>query len=61
MAELIDNSLRATKGLPADSPRSITVSLVLPERDRSSAGLICVRDNGKGSAPASSGLVCTDM
>ncbi|EFJ52379.1 hypothetical protein VOLCADRAFT_86759 [Volvox carteri f. nagariensis] len=54
LAELIDNSLRATKAqLPTDPsvasaerPRMIVVSLVVNERG--TAGLIRVQDNGRG-------------
>jgi signal transduction histidine kinase len=45
LAELIDNALRATKG-NTERPRSITVSLVTD--DKSSKGMVCVRDNGSG-------------
>ena len=45
LAELIDNSLRATKG-NMQRPRSITVSLITD--DKGSAGAICVSDNGSG-------------
>lgn len=45
LAELIDNSLRATKG-NQQRPRSITVSLITD--DKGSAGAICVSDNGSG-------------
>jgi sensor histidine kinase regulating citrate/malate metabolism len=47
LAELIDNALRATKG-NVERPRSITVSLVTDEK--SSKGMVCVRDNGSGMA-----------
>jgi hypothetical protein len=45
LAELIDNSLRATKG-NSERPRSITVSLITD--DKGSQGVICVSDNGSG-------------
>ena len=45
LAELIDNSLRATKG-NMERPRSITVSLITD--DKGSQGVICVSDNGSG-------------
>jgi two-component sensor histidine kinase len=45
LAELVDNSLRATKA-NADCARSITVSLVTD--DAGSQGMVCVRDNGSG-------------
>lgn len=49
LAELIDNALRATKGNgAAGRQRSITVSLVLPEKGGASTGLVCVKDNGVG-------------
>jgi DNA mismatch repair ATPase MutL len=49
LAELVDNSLRATKG-NGGRARRITVTLAVPERDRDRAAgaLICVRDNGCG-------------
>ena len=52
LAELIDNSLRATKSnhqpIAAGSsrPRSITVSILLGGPQQ--GGLICVKDNGSG-------------
>ncbi|GLC56261.1 hypothetical protein PLESTB_001085700 [Pleodorina starrii] len=57
LAELVDNSLRATKARPptdagaasADKPRVITVSLIVNERG--TAGLIRVQDNGRGMTP----------
>jgi hypothetical protein len=50
LAELIDNSLRATKGNNGDRPRCITVTLAVPEKESEHGGgaLICVRDNGCG-------------
>jgi signal transduction histidine kinase len=48
LAELIDNSLRATKA-NGSTPREITVSLVLDEKG--SSGLLCVQDNGSGMNP----------
>jgi hypothetical protein len=45
LAELVDNSLRATKG-NRECPRSITVSLITD--DNGSKGVICVSDNGSG-------------
>lgn len=45
LAELIDNSLRATKG-NREAPRSLAVSLVTD--DAGSRGMVCVRDNGSG-------------
>jgi len=45
LAELIDNSLRATKA-NRQQPRSITVSLVTD--DKAQHGMVCVRDNGSG-------------
>lgn len=49
LAELIDNSLRATKG-NGGRPRCITVTLAVPEKERERGGgaLVCVRDNGCG-------------
>eukprot|EP00775_Hariotina_reticulata_P002831 gene2831-3124_t len=45
LAELVDNSLRATKA-NKQQPRSITVSLVTD--DKAQHGMVCVRDNGSG-------------
>jgi hypothetical protein len=45
LAELVDNSLRATKG-NRECPRSITVSLITD--DNGSTGVVCVSDNGSG-------------
>lgn len=45
LAELIDNSLRATKG-NRECYRDITVSLITD--DKGSQGVICVSDNGSG-------------
>jgi hypothetical protein len=45
LAELIDNSLRATKG-NRECCRDITVSLITD--DKGSQGVICVSDNGSG-------------
>ena len=49
LAELIDNSLRATRDvtLPGQS-RTITISFVTSGSASSRKGLICVRDNGSG-------------
>lgn len=46
LAELIDNSLRATKSTPSDQTRSITVSLLVDAKGQQ--GMVCVRDNGVG-------------
>ncbi|GIL94923.1 hypothetical protein Vretimale_1033 [Volvox reticuliferus] len=55
LAELIDNSLRATKVSTmtevgtSSKPRKIVVSLVINERG--TAGLVRVQDNGRGMSP----------
>ncbi|GLI61005.1 hypothetical protein VaNZ11_003267, partial [Volvox africanus] len=55
LAELVDNSLRATKELTpkeisaSSKPRVIVVSLVINERG--TAGLVRVQDNGRGMSP----------
>lgn len=46
LAELIDNSLRATKH-NIDRPRLIRISLVVNDR-APGGGLICVHDSGSG-------------
>ena len=49
LAELIDNSLRATrKVVRFDQPRTITISFVTCGSGGARKGLICVRDNGSG-------------
>jgi hypothetical protein len=45
LAELVDNSLRATKA-NRDRPRSIAVTLALDSTGKK--GMVCVRDNGCG-------------
>ena len=49
LAELIDNSLRATRNVARlDQPRTITISFVTRGSAGARKGLICVRDNGSG-------------
>ena len=49
LAELIDNSLRATRDMTSPGqPRTITISFVTGGPASSRKGLICVRDNGSG-------------
>lgn len=49
LAELIDNSLRATRDVNRpDQPRTITISFVTRGPPGACKGLICVRDNGSG-------------
>ena len=49
LAELIDNSLRATRNVTCPGqPRTITISFVTRGLASSRKGLICVRDNGLG-------------
>jgi structural maintenance of chromosomes flexible hinge domain-containing protein 1 len=45
LAELVDNSLRATKA-NRDRPRAIAVSLCVDAAGKK--GMVCVRDNGRG-------------
>lgn len=49
LAELIDNSLRATRNVPhLEQLRTITISFVTRGPAGARKGLICVRDNGSG-------------